>query len=99
MTEQEIEQLIESESELNRRHLGPIRELVPVRSTGLRPWCVRQRRREAVARTVVALCLFVGVCWLYSATLETPLCDRITTTGTSDNRQICEIVRHHLGKV
>lgn len=99
MTEQEIEHLIESESELNRRRLGPIRELAPVRSTGLRHWCVRQRRRETAARTVVALCLFVGVCWLYSATLKAPLYDRITTTGTSDNRQICEIVRHHLGKV
>lgn len=99
MTEQEIEHLIESESELNRRHLGPIRELVPVRSTGLRHWCVRQRRREAAARLVVALCLFVGVCWLYSATLEAPMYDRITTTGNGDNQQICETVRHHLGIV
>lgn len=99
MTEQEIEQLIESEAALNRRRLAAVRELASVRAAELRPWCVRQRRREAVARTVVALCLFVGICYFYSASMTAPLCDRITTTGTSDNRQICEIVRHHLGKV
>ena len=73
--------------------LDHIRTLAAEHNSDLPQWCARRRRYEAVRRTVVAACIFVGCCMSYSSVTAAPLYGQITTTGNADNQHICETIR------
>ncbi|MBQ3581209.1 MAG: hypothetical protein II975_09500 [Bacteroidales bacterium] len=98
MTEREIEQLLDSEARLNRQALDHIRSLTSDHAAELRRWCARRRRREAVTRTVFAVCIFFGSCFMYSSVMAKPQYAQITKTGQSDNQQICDAIRSLIEK-
>ena len=98
MREQEIEQLIETEAREKRQALEHIRSLVSSHDAELRRWSTRQRRRETVSRTVLAVCIFFGACFFYSSAMAKPLYDQITKTGQSDNHHVFEKINSVIEK-
>ena len=93
MTEQEIIQQLENQSERYRRDRAHIAALAAGHNADLHRWCYRRRRYETFRRVAVATCLLVGCCLSYSSSVATPLYDQITTTSEEGNQHICETIR------
>ena len=91
MTEQKMKQLLDSEV------LDHIRILAAEHNADLPQWCARQRRRDALTRTAIAVCFFaffaLGADAAYA---RPPLYTEIYTCGDIDNDHVCETIDYML---
>ena len=91
MTEQKMKQLLDSEA------LDHIRILAAEHNADLPQWCARQRRRDALTRTAIAVCFFaffaLGADAAYA---RPPLYTEIYTCGDIDNDHVCETIDYML---
>ena len=91
MTEHRIKQLLDPEA------LVHIRRLVAVHNADLPQWCARQRRRDALTRTAIAVCFFaffaLGADAAYA---RPPLYTEIYICGDIDNDHACETIDYML---
>lgn len=80
ITEQQIEQLIETEA--SRHHdLARVRALAAAHNADLHAWCARRRRRATLRRPLVAVLVLASV-FLASGSASASLARRPWTTGT-----------------
>ena len=93
MTEQEINNWIETTAKRNQEDLAHVRGLATEHNADLHNWCVRRLRHEAMARTAVAACIFIGCCMTWSSSMATSQYDQITTTSNAGSQQICNDIR------
>ena len=91
MTEQKMKQLLDSEV------LDHIRILAAEHNADLPQWCARQRRRDALTRTAIAVCFFaffaLGADAAYA---RPPRYTEIYTCGDIDNDHVCETIEYML---
>ena len=91
MTEQKMKQLLDSEV------LDHIRILAAEHNADLPQWCARQRRRDALTRTAIAVCFFaffaLGADAAYA---RPPLYTEIYTCGDIDSDHVCETIDYML---
>ena len=91
MTEQKMKQLLDSEV------LDHIRIVAAEHNADLPQWCARQRRRDALTRTAIAVCFFaffaLGADAAYA---RPPLYTEIYTCGDIDNDHVCETIDYML---
>lgn len=91
MTEERMKQMLEPEA------LVHIRRLAAEHNADLPQWCARQRRRDALTRTAIAVCFFalfaIGADTAYA---RPPLYTEICTCGDIDNSHACEIIDYML---
>ena len=91
MTEHRMKQMLDSEA------LDHIRILAAEHNADLPQWCARQRRRDALTRTTIAVCFFV----LFAIGADTayarpPLYTEIYTCGDIDGDHACETINYML---
>lgn len=79
--------------------LAFIRALAERDTEGLSDRCARYRRRATIRRYAVAACIFLGCCISYSSAMAAPLYEQITTSGESDNQDICDTIRRSIENV
>lgn len=91
MTEQRMKQMLDSEA------LDHIRILAAEHNADLPQWCARQRRRDALTRTAIAVCFFalfaIGADTAYA---RPPLYTEIYTCGDIDSDHACETINYML---
>ena len=91
MTEYSIKQLLDPEA------LVHIRRLAAEHNADLPQWCARQRRRDALTHTAIAVCFFaffaLGADAAYA---RPPRYTEIYTCGDIDNDHACETIDYML---
>ncbi len=93
MTEQEINKWIETIAKHNQEDLAHVRNMAVEHNADLHNWCVRRLRHEAMVRTAVAACIFIGCCMTWSSSMANAQYDQITTTSSAGSQQICNDIR------
>lgn len=99
MTEQEIEKSINIAAERNRQELAHVYHVVSEHNADLHHWCIRRRRYEAVRRTILAACLFVGCCSTWSSAMAAKQYDQIIVSDDVDSQHVCDVIRRAIENV